>query len=72
MRWLSFGPDGLSPMYNYADWHLAMARALDGLGRTEEAATHYERALRALTGADPELRPKADYAQQRLTAIRIE
>ena len=72
LRWLRHAPDGLSPDYNYGDWHLAMARALDGLGRRDEAAAHYERVLEAWSDADPELRPQVEYARRRLTAIRIE
>ncbi len=50
--------------------HVRAAEILERMGRREEAAARYERALRWLAEADPELTPEIQRIEARLAALR--
>jgi site-specific DNA recombinase len=54
----------------YGTWHREMARALDALGREDEAAYHYARFVEAWADADPGLQDQVAAARDRLAALR--
>lgn len=53
----------------YGTWSRDRARALDGLGRTDEAVEYYRRFLEAWNDADPELQPQVAEARTRLAEL---
>jgi tetratricopeptide (TPR) repeat protein len=72
LRWLRHAVAfyGTPHPQEYGTWHREMARALDALGREDDAAYHYARFVEAWADADPGLQDQVAAARDRLAALR--
>jgi tetratricopeptide (TPR) repeat protein len=70
LRWYSsFSSNSIFDFIYLAPSHIRSGRLLERLGRREEAAKHYQQALRLYHASDPEFRPLVREAQDGLLRV---